>query len=94
MIHLISTYRAFIYFAIRYFLKGGILDGYGGWMWNFSALASLGYPLGRCPRPSQARRLRQGLWYRCLVDHEIGKLLKAKQVLGLGAEIKCTDNSS
>lgn len=29
--------RAFIYFAIRYFLKGGILDGYGGWMWNFSA---------------------------------------------------------
>ena len=27
--------RAFIYFAIRYFLKGGILDGYGGWMWNF-----------------------------------------------------------
>lgn len=44
--------RAFIYFAIRYFLKGGILDGYGGWMWNFW----------------------QGLWYRCLVDYEIGKM--------------------
>jgi len=44
--------RAFIYFAIRYFLKGGFLDGYAGWMWNFW----------------------QGLWYRCLVDHEIGKL--------------------
>ena len=47
--------RAFIYFAIRYFLKGGILDGYGGWMWNFW----------------------QGLWYRCLVDYEIGRLKKA-----------------
>lgn len=44
--------RAFIYFAIRYFLKGGILDGYGGWMWNFW----------------------QGLWYRCLVDREIGRM--------------------
>lgn len=44
--------RAFIYFAIRYFLKGGILDGYGGWMWNFW----------------------QGLWYRCLVDYEIGRI--------------------
>lgn len=44
--------RAFVYFSIRYFLKGGILDGYGGWMWNFW----------------------QGLWYRCLVDYEIGKL--------------------
>ena len=48
--------RAFIYFAIRYFLKGGILDGYGGWMWNFW----------------------QGLWYRCLVDREIGKLTHAR----------------
>jgi len=27
--------RAFVYFAIRYFLKGGFLDGYAGWMWNF-----------------------------------------------------------
>ena len=27
--------RALIYFSIRYFLKGGFLDGYGGWMWNF-----------------------------------------------------------
>jgi len=27
--------RAFAYFCIRYFLKGGILDGYAGWMWNF-----------------------------------------------------------
>ena len=43
--------RAFIYFAIRYFLKGGILDGYGGWMWNFW----------------------QGLWYRWIVDREIGR---------------------
>lgn len=47
--------RAFIYFAIRYFFKGGFLDGYGGWMWNFW----------------------QGLWYRCLVDYEIGKMKKA-----------------
>lgn len=45
--------RAFIYFAIRYFLKGGILDGYGGWMWNFW----------------------QGLWYRWIVDREIGKMM-------------------
>ena len=44
--------RAFIYFAIRYFLKGGILDGYGGWMWNFW----------------------QGLWYRWIVDREIGRM--------------------
>ena len=27
--------RAVIYFCIRYFLKGGFLDGYAGWMWNF-----------------------------------------------------------
>jgi len=44
-------FRAFLYFAIRYFLKGGFLDGYAGWMWNFW----------------------QGLWYRCLVDREIGR---------------------
>ena len=44
--------RALIYFAIRYFLKGGFLDGYGGWMWNFW----------------------QGLWYRFLVDREIGRM--------------------
>ena len=45
-------FRAFAYFCIRYFLKGGILDGYAGWMWNFW----------------------QGLWYRLLVDREIGRL--------------------
>ena len=45
-------FRAFIYFAIRYFLKGGFLDGYGGWMWNFW----------------------QGLWYRWIVDREIGRI--------------------
>lgn len=44
-------FRAFAYFCIRYFLKGGFLDGYAGWMWNFW----------------------QGLWYRCLVDREIGR---------------------
>jgi len=27
--------RAFAYFCIRYFLKGGFLDGRAGWMWNF-----------------------------------------------------------
>ena len=27
--------RAVMYFCIRYFLKGGFLDGYAGWMWNF-----------------------------------------------------------
>jgi len=43
--------RAFVYFGIRYFLKGGFLDGYAGWMWNFW----------------------QGLWYRLLVDREIGR---------------------
>ena len=48
-------FRAFAYFCIRYFLKGGFLDGYSGWMWNFW----------------------QGLWYRCLVDREIGKLQHA-----------------
>ena len=48
-------FRAFAYFCIRYFLKGGFLDGYAGWMWNFW----------------------QGLWYRCLVDREIGKLQHA-----------------
>lgn len=49
-----SYFRAFAYFFIRYFLKGGFLDGYAGWMWNFW----------------------QGLWYRWLVDQEIGKLRK------------------
>ena len=44
--------RAFAYFCIRYFLKGGILDGRAGWQWNFW----------------------QGLWYRCLVDREVGRL--------------------
>lgn len=27
--------RAVAYFCIRYFLKGGFLDGKAGWMWNF-----------------------------------------------------------
>ena len=27
--------RAVMYFCIRYFLKGGFLDGKAGWMWNF-----------------------------------------------------------
>ena len=49
--------RALIYFAIRYFLKGGFLDGYGGWMWNFW----------------------QGLWYRWIVDREIGKMKRILQ---------------
>lgn len=47
-------FRAFIYFAIRYFLCGGFLDGYAGWMWHFW----------------------QGLWYRWIVDKEIGQLKK------------------
>ena len=46
--------RAAMYFCIRYFLKGGFLDGVAGWRWNFW----------------------QGLWYRCLVDYEIGKMKK------------------
>lgn len=28
-------FRAFAYFCVRYFLKGGFRDGYAGWMWNF-----------------------------------------------------------
>ena len=48
--------RAIMYFGIRYVLKGGFLDGYAGWMWNFW----------------------QGLWYRWLVDWEIGRMKKAK----------------
>ena len=44
--------RALIYFGVRYFLKGGFLDGKAGWMWNFW----------------------QGLWYRWIVDREIGRL--------------------
>ena len=47
-----SYFRALAYFCIRYLLKGGFLDGYAGWMWNFW----------------------QGLWYRWLVDVEIGRL--------------------
>lgn len=43
--------RAVMYFCIRYFLKGGFLDGIAGWRWNFW----------------------QGLWYRWLVDCEIGR---------------------
>lgn len=49
--------RALIYFLIRYFLKGGFLDGYAGWMWNFW----------------------QGLWYRWIVDREIGRMRKARR---------------
>lgn len=49
-------FRAVIYFCIRYFLKGGILDGYAGWMWNFW----------------------QGLWYRWMVDKEIGRMKNAR----------------
>lgn len=47
--------RAVMYFCIRYFLKGGFLEGVAGWRWNFW----------------------QGLWYRWLVDKEIGKMKKA-----------------
>lgn len=28
-------FRAVFYFCVRYFLKGGILDGIAGWRWNF-----------------------------------------------------------
>ena len=49
-------FRAFVYFCIRYFLKGGFLDGKAGWMWNFW----------------------QGLWYRWIVDVEIGRMKSAK----------------
>lgn len=48
--------RAVAYFCIRYFLKGGFLDGKAGWMWNFW----------------------QGLWYRWIVDLEIGRMKKVK----------------
>ena len=44
-------FRAVMYFCIRYFLKGGFLDGRAGWRWNFW----------------------QGLWYRWIVDREIGR---------------------
>ena len=47
--------RAVMYFCVRYFLKGGFLDGKAGWMWNFW----------------------QGLWYRWLVDREIGRLRRS-----------------
>ena len=49
--------RAVMYFCIRYFLKGGFLDGKAGWRWNFW----------------------QGLWYRWIVDREIGRLKKAQR---------------
>lgn len=51
-------FRAFAYFCLRYFIKGGFLDGKAGWMWHFW----------------------QGLWYRCLVDSEIGRLRRARKV--------------
>ena len=44
-------FRAVLYFCVRYFLKGGFLDGRVGWRWNFW----------------------QGLWYRWIVDREIGR---------------------
>ena len=44
-------FRAVAYFCIRYFLKGGFLDGRAGWRWHFW----------------------QGLWYRWIVDREIGR---------------------
>lgn len=52
-------FRAVVYFSIRYFLKGGFLDGYAGWMWNFW----------------------QGLWYRCLVDWEIGRMKRTQKTI-------------
>ena len=45
-------FRAVVYFCLRYFLKGGFLDGVAGWRWNFW----------------------QGLWYRWIVDKEIGRM--------------------
>ena len=50
--------RAVMYFCIRYFLKGGFLDGVAGWRWNFW----------------------QGLWYRWIVDREIGRLRSREKV--------------
>ena len=50
-------FRAFAYFVIRYFFKGGFLDGKAGWRWNFW----------------------QGLWYRLIVDREIGRMRKESQ---------------
>ena len=49
--------RAVMLFFVRYFLKGGFLDGKTGLMWNFW----------------------QGLWYRWLVDREIGRLLAGQE---------------
>ena len=49
--------RAVMYFVVRYFLKGGFLDGRAGWRWNYW----------------------QGLWYRWLVDREIGRLLACEE---------------
>ena len=50
-------FRAVAYFCLRYFLKGGFLDGYAGWMWNFW----------------------QGLWYRWIVDREIGRIKRSRK---------------
>ena len=45
-----------------------------GLRWHFSALASLGvFAFPWVANPLKGR-LRQGLWYRCLVDREISKL--------------------
>ena len=45
-------FRTLLYFCVRYFLKGGFLDGRAGWRWHFW----------------------QGLWYRWIVDREIGRM--------------------
>ena len=49
-------FRALLYFCVRYFLKGGFLDGRAGWRWHFW----------------------QGLWYRWIVDREIGRLVVSR----------------
>ena len=50
-------FRAVAYFAYRYFLRLGFLDGRAGWMWHFW----------------------QGLWYRWLVDREIGRMSRRER---------------
>ena len=66
--------RAFAYFCIRYFLKLGFLDG-------LPRSRKLDYPLATLGPQNKffggygfRWHFYQGLWYRCLVDREIGKL--------------------
>jgi hypothetical protein len=71
---MILNFRAFAYFCIRYFLKLGFLDGLAGFRSVSQARLS-----PRFARPSKLvfRRLRhfwQGLWYRWMVDIEIGRM--------------------